>query len=48
LSLVKPLHSRFIDVTFQDSKMIGINWTTAKTPLDTPSQILRLRLCRLF
>lgn len=33
LSLMKPNRSEFIDVKFSDSKLIGINWTEAKSPL---------------
>jgi fluoroquinolone resistance protein len=32
LSVVKPLESRFTDVRFLKSKMLGIDWTLAATP----------------
>jgi fluoroquinolone resistance protein len=34
LSLVKLISSRFITVNFHNSKLVGINWVKAATPLD--------------
>jgi len=32
LSVMKPLESRFTDVRFQKSKLLGVNWPLAATP----------------
>jgi uncharacterized protein YjbI with pentapeptide repeats len=33
LSMMKPLGTRFIDVRFEKSKMLGVDWTLAATPV---------------
>ena len=33
LSMMKPTRSSFIDVSFKESKVIGVNWQSAATPI---------------
>ena len=48
LSLIKPRYCAFIDVDFRQSKLVGINWTEAATPLSINFDSCLINLSSFF